>query len=81
MGISEELTGFRYVEIGSFFRRTQPALRNGSSVAIPFAGAISYCRLKSPLSPADYCSTVPREQILEFHACSADHATMVFTKR
>jgi hypothetical protein len=80
-GIYEDLPGFRYLEIGGYSTRMEPALRSGSSVSIPFAGAISYCRLKSARGVDEYCYQVPAERILEHHVCMSDHFTLVFTPR
>lgn len=80
--ILEDFPGFRYLEIGGRSTRSrQSAVRNGSSVSIPFEGAISYCHLKSALGPNDYCHQVPADQILEHNVCFFDRATLVFTKR
>ena len=39
-GILEDFPGFRYLEIAGHTSGRQPAVRNGSSVSIPFEGAI-----------------------------------------
>ena len=80
-GIYEDFPGFRYLEIGGFTKRTQPAVREGSSVSVPFEGAISYCHLKSPRGANEDCYQVPAEQILEFHVCMSDQLTLTFTNR
>lgn len=79
-GLYEDFPGFRYLEIGGHPTQ-EPALRSGPSVSIPFAGAISYCRLKSGRALNDDCYQVPPDQILEHHVCFFDRATLVFTKR
>ena len=81
-GILEDFPGFRYLEIGggSTISR-EPAVRNGSSVSIPFEGGISYCHLKSARGPNNYCFQMPPDQILEHHVCFFDRATLVFTER
>ena len=76
-----DFPGVRYLHIGGFTTRTRPAVRDGSSVSIPFEGAISHCRLKSSEGPNLHCYQVPAEQILEHHVCLFDRATMVFTPR
>ena len=81
-GILEDFPGFRYLEIGGGSTSSrQPAVRNGSSVSIPFEGAISYCHLKSARGPNNYCFQMPADQILEHHVCFFDRATLVFTER
>jgi Carboxypeptidase regulatory-like domain len=80
-GLYEDFPGFRYLEIGGHSKTTESAVRGGSSVSIPFAGAISYCHLKSARGVNDDCYQVPAEQIVEHHVCFFDHATLVFTKR
>ena len=75
----EELPGFRYVRIGGKAPTTEPASVNGSSVSVPFHGDFSYCRTKSFTSRD--CWHERADEIVEFHACSSDHAAMVFTKR
>ena len=80
-GIYEDFPGFRYLEIGGSTQRSEPAVRSGSSVSIPFAGAISYCHLKSARGVDQDCFQVPAEQILEHHVCMSDHNTLVFTPR
>ena len=81
-GILEDFPGFRYLEIGGGSTSSrQPAVRNGSSVSIPFEGAISYCHVKSARGPNSYCFQMPADQILEHHVCFFDRATLVFTKR
>jgi hypothetical protein len=79
-GLYEDFAGFRYLEIGGHAKQ-EPAVRSGSSVSIPFDGAISYCRLKSARGLNDDCYQVPADQILEHHVCFFDRATLVFTKR
>ena len=80
-GLYEDFPGFRYLEIGGQPKRTAPAVRSGSSVSIPFAGAVSYCHLTSARGADEDCSQVPAEQILEFHVCRSDHHTLVLTPR
>ena len=75
----EELPGFRYVRIGGKAPTIEPASVNGSSVSVPFHGSFSYCRTKSFTSRD--CWHERAEEIVEYHACSSDHAAMVFTKR
>ena len=80
-GIYEDFPGFRYLEIGGHTKPTEPAISSGSSISIPFTGAISYCRLKSARGVDQDCYQVPAEQILEHHVCMSDHHTLVFTPR
>ena len=75
----EELPGFRYVRIDGRAPTTEPATVNGSSVSVPFHGSFSYCRTKSFTSRDCWHERV--EEIVDYHACSSDHAAMVFTKR
>jgi Carboxypeptidase regulatory-like domain len=80
-GVYEDFPGFRYLEIGGHTKPTEPAISSGSSISIPFAGAISYCQLKSARGVNEDCYQVPAEQILEHHVCMSDHLTLVFTPR
>jgi len=48
-------------------------------VSVPFRGDFSYCQTKSFTSRD--CWHERAEEIVDYHACSSDHATMVFTKR
>ena len=80
-GLYEDFPGFRYLEIGGHSKRTEPAVRSGSSVSAPFVGAISYRHLKSARGVNEDCYQVPAEQILEHHVCMSDHLTLVFTPR
>jgi hypothetical protein len=81
-GILEDFPGFRYLEsAGGSTSSRQPAVRNGSSVSIPFEGGISYCHLKSARGPNNYCFQMPADQVLEHHDCHFDRATLVFTER
>jgi len=81
-GILEDFPGFRYLEIGGgSTRNRQPAVRNGSSVSVPFEGGLSYCHLKSARGPDNYCFQMPADQVLEHHVCFFDRATLVFSKR
>jgi hypothetical protein len=81
-GILEDFPGFRYLEIGGGSTNSrQPAVRDGSSVSIPFEAGISYCHLKSPLGTNNYCFQMPADQILEHHFCTSGQGTLLFTKR
>ena len=79
-GLYEDFPGFRYLEIGGHTRQ-EAAVRDGSSVSIPFDGAISYCRLKSARGPNEDCYQVPPDRILEHHVCFFDRGTLVFIRR
>ena len=80
-GLYEDFPGFRYLEIGGGTKQTEPAVRSGSSISIPFSGAISYCHLKSARGVDQDCYQVPAEQILEHHVCMSDRNMLVFTPR
>jgi hypothetical protein len=80
-GLYEEFPGFRYLEIGGETKPTEPAIRSGSSISIPFTGAMSYCRLKSARGLNEDCYQVPAEKILEHYVCVSDHIRLVFTPR
>ena len=57
-------------------------MRSGSSVSIPFAGAISWYRHSESARGVDQdCYQVPAEQILEHHVCMSDRNMLVFTPR
>ena len=79
-GLYEDFPGLRYLEIGGHAKQTEPAVRSGSSVSIPFDGAISYCHLKSARGPSEDCYQVPADRILEHHVCFFDRATLVFAR-
>ncbi len=75
----EEFPELRHLKIGGFSKATEPVIATGSSVSIPFVGDFSYCQTKS-LASRDCWHERP-EEIVEYHSCSSNHATMVFTKR
>ena len=80
-GIPEDFPGFRFLNIMGIAPTTEPATATESSVSIPFYGEFRYCQLKSGRGIYNDCSQVPVEQIVTYHSCASDHATMVFTKR
>jgi hypothetical protein len=80
-GIPEDFSGFRFLNILGLAPTTKPAIATGSSVSIPFYGEFRYCELKSARGIYNDCSQIPAEQIVDYHSCTSDHATMVFTKR
>ena len=59
----------------------EPAVATGSSVSIPFNGEFRFCQLSSARGIYNDCSQVPAEQIVDYHSCTSDRASMVFTKR
>lgn len=77
--LTEALPGFRNLRIGGAAPTTEPGVVAGASVSIPFHGSFEYCQTKS--GHTNSCWHEPAEKIVEFHSCSSDHATMVFTKR
>jgi len=77
--LAEEFSGFRYVSIAGGDPTTLAATAAGSSVSIPFYRSFTYCQTKSFASRD--CWHERAEEIVDYHACSSDHATMVFTKR
>jgi hypothetical protein len=79
---TEELPGFRYVNIIGNAPTDQPASVSGAAVSVPFNALFQYCELKSPATRGwENCQHVPAEQIVQFHACASDSARMVFTRR
>ena len=80
-GIPHDFPGFRFLNIMGGAPTSEPAIATGSSLSIPFYGEFRYCELKSARGGYNDCSQVPAEQIVDYHSCSSDHATMVFTKR
>ena len=81
--IFEELPGFRHVRILISGTGTAPtteaATTDGSSVSISFSATFEYRQTKSFTSRD--CWHERAEEIVDYHSCSSDHATMVFTKR
>ena len=80
-GIPHDFPGFRFLNIFGVAPTSEPAIATGSSLSIPFYGEFRYCELKSARGIYNDCSQVPSEQIVDYHSCTSDHATMVFTKR
>ena len=80
-GIPEDFSGFRFLNIGGLAPTAEPPIAAGSSVSIPFYGEFRYCQLKSARGIYNDCSQIPAEQIVDYHSCTSDHATMLFTKR
>jgi hypothetical protein len=80
-GPTEVYPDFRYLMIGGVAPTSEPAIVTESSITIPFWGTFSYCRLNSDLSPANHCSQVPGEQMIEHYTCSSPNDKIVFTKR
>jgi hypothetical protein len=80
-GMFEDLPGFRYLMIGGTAPTTEPPIEAGTSVSVPFHATFQYCRLKSERGIANNCEQVPLDNVVEFHACDSEHATLTFTKR
>jgi hypothetical protein len=80
-GIPEDFSGFRFLNIYGVTPTAEPAIATGSSVLIPFYGEFRYCQLNSARGIYNDCSQIPAEQIVDYHSCTSDHATMLFTKR
>jgi hypothetical protein len=80
-GLTEEFSGFRYLNILGTAPTAAPAVAAGSSLSIPFYGSFWYCQSKAARAGYNNCSQVSVDQIVEQHMCESDHATMVFTKR
>ena len=80
-GIPHDFPGFRFLNIFGVAPTSEPAIAIGSSLSIPFYGEFRYCELKTARGIYNDCSQVPAEQIVDYHSCTSDHATMVFTKR
>jgi hypothetical protein len=80
-GIPEDFSGFRFLNIGGVAPTAEPATAAGSSVSIPFYGEFRYCQLTSARGIYNDCSQIPAAQIVDYHSCTSDHATMLFTKR
>jgi hypothetical protein len=80
-GIPHDFPGFRFLNIGGVAPTSEPAIATGSSVSFPFHGEFRYCEMTSPRGIYNDCSQVPAEQIVDYHSCTSEHATMVFTKR
>ena len=79
--IPEDFSGFRFLNIFGLAPTAEPPIAAGSSVSIPFYGEFRYCQLKSARGIYNDCSQIPAEQIVDYHSCTSDHATMLFTKR
>ena len=79
-GIPYDFPGFRFLNISGVAPTSEPTVATGSSLSIPFYGEFRYCELKSARGGYNDCSQVPAEQIVDYHSCTSDHATMVFTK-
>jgi hypothetical protein len=80
-GIPHDFPGFRFLNIFGAAPTGVPASATASSLTIPFYAGFRYCEMTSARGIYNDCSQVPAEQIVDYHSCTSDHATMVFTKR
>ncbi|WP_257724531.1 carboxypeptidase-like regulatory domain-containing protein [Luteitalea pratensis] len=77
---TEELPGLRHVRIGGSDRGTVAAATTiGSTVSVSYEGSFEYCQTKSYGSRN--CWHEPADQVVAYHACWSDRATMTFKKR
>ena len=76
---TEELPGFRYLNIFGYAPTGEPVTVSGPAVSIPFHALFQYCELNAPArrgwENCQHAATV------RFHACVSDSARMVFTRR
>ena len=76
---TEELPGFRYLNIIGNAPTSEPVTVSGPAVSIPFSALFQYCELNAPArrgwENCQHASTV------RFHACASNSARMVFTRR
>ena len=76
---TEELSGFRYLNIMGGAPTGDPVTVRGPAVSIPFFALFQYCELNAPArrgwENCQHAATV------RFHACAVDSARMVFTRR
>ena len=77
---SEELPGFRYLQILGSAPTSEPATLTGTSITVPFLGDFWYCQTTAA-SNYNNCSQAPGAQLVDYRMCSSVHDTMVFTKR
>jgi hypothetical protein len=76
---TEELSGYRYLNIIGNAPASEPVTVSGPAVSIPFSALFQYCELNAPArrgwENCQHASTV------RFHACGSNGARMVFTRR
>jgi Carboxypeptidase regulatory-like domain len=76
---TEELSGFRYLNVIGYAPTGEPVTVSGPAVSIPFSALFQYCELNAPArrgwENCQHAATV------RFHACASDSARMVFTRR
>jgi hypothetical protein len=77
--LTEELPGFRYVNVIGSAPTGEPATASDQSMSIPFHALFQYCELNAPArrgwENCQHAATV------RFHACASSTARMVFTRR
>ena len=76
---TEELSGFRYLNIMGGAPTSEPVTVSGPAVSIPFHALFQYCELNAPTRRGGWenCQHLPT---VRFHACFSDSARMVFTR-
>jgi hypothetical protein len=76
---TEELSGFRYLNVMGGAPTGEPVTVSGPAVSIPFFALFQYCELSAPArrgwENCQHAATV------RFHACALNSARMVFTRR
>ena len=76
---TEELPGFRYLNIMGFAPTGEPVTVSGPAVSIPFHALFQYCELSAPARRGwENCQHAPT---VRFHACISDSTRIVFTGR
>ena len=76
---TEELPGFRYLNIMGGAPTSEPVTVSGSAVSIPFFAQFQYCELNAPARRGwENCQ---HAETGRFHACVTDSARMVLTRR
>ncbi len=80
--LTEELSGFRYLNVMGYAPTDEPAVVSETEITISFGALFQYCELTSPARRGwENCQHVPAEQMVKFHACASNSARMVFTRR
>ena len=80
--VDKDLGNFRYLQIMGSDSGTPGAISSsGSTVSLSNPLDIMYCQLSGPLRPANNCSQVPADQILDYHACTWNRAVMRFERQ
>jgi hypothetical protein len=80
--IGEDLAGFRYLTTYAWTPTGSTApLTIGKATSIPVSAEFRYCQFKSGRGLYNDCSQAPAEELVAYHSCVSDEATLTFEPR